>query len=582
MSMCQRIGRLLMALAGVALLASPAAAQKEPMVHKIAPSSGPPGIEVRVAGRRFTGKLEVYLGEARMKLVRSAENRIIARVPKGAQTARIRVKTEAGEDLGPEFRVTAPLPAPEISGFEPAQGPPGSEVTIRGGNFSSRLTSNIVSLGKRPVVVRYASPTELQVIVPERAKSGRFYVQVVAAGTAETPGEFMVTAATEIYDFQPRRGPPGTTVTITGAGFSQSAEDNRVFLNNLSAPVKQASVTELVVEIPRQAASGSLLVDVAGAGRASTREAHFTVQRMPTIYGFSPARAVPGKIVTLRGTNFGVNSHGVEARLGETVLPVRKAYRTWIKVVIPEEATSGRFSVKVHGAGPVWSDDVFEVIQPIAIDSFEPKAGPVGTRVTLRGKGFSTSNALNRVTLAGRQLKVVSAFSSELVVAISPGASGPLRVAVKGVGKARTVDPFVVTVPPVISSFEPRRGETGTDIEIRGKSFGTDASVVSVLLGDQPMEVRSVRDDLLEARVPAGSKTGPLTVSIPLQGTDISEGTFTVLSEKEAQEEKRARDAAREAGEAAAAGTADTDARQPAVKAKADPKKKAGAKIKPN
>jgi hypothetical protein len=487
---------------------------------------------VDITGHHFRGKIEVHLGQTLLPIVRSLPNRVTVRIPEGAASGRITVTTPTGKSAAIAFRVDAPLPGPEIMGFKPNRGPPGTQVTIRGRNFDARLTRNVVMIGEHPVVVRYASPVELKIIIPEFARTGRISVEVTNAGVAKSQNSFEVSEATRIIDFQPRRGRPGTRVTISGSGFSRRRKDNRVFLNNERMRVIKASDSKLLVEIPKKASSGPLLVDVKGAGRAETKQEEFTVQYRPTVIGFSPPAAPSGSEVTLRGTNFGNNQKAVEVKLGKLPLEVRSVSDISLTVVIGEGATDADFSVTVNGVGPSFSKKRFRVLAPLHITSIEPSSGPAGSRVFVRGSGFAGSSARNKVSLAGRPLKVISARPTRLLVRISPGAGGPIKVSVTGSGTAESPKPFVVTVPPRIDGFSPGKAAVGSEVEIRGRGFGSSAGAVTVTLGGHPLKVKSVRDDLLQVGLTPGSRSGRLEVSVSLQGSTKASSELEVAGEE--------------------------------------------------
>jgi hypothetical protein len=89
----------------------------------------------------------------------------------------------------------------------------------------------------------------------------------------------------------------------------------------------------------------------------------------------------------------------------------------------------------------------------------------------------------------------------------------------------------VITVPPQVTTFAPDQGLVGTELTIRGSGFGANRSVVKVTLAGQPLDVVSVRDDTLIARLPPAARTGRLKVEIPLQGAAQSDRDFTVLAD---------------------------------------------------
>jgi hypothetical protein len=517
--------------AGVVLSAGPAQAQTPaepvPVIERVEPTSGPPGTIVHVIGRRFGSRAKIQLGAQALELVASQANRLSARIAEDAQTGYVAVVSAGGTVRGPEFRVTARPPAPVIESVAPAKGPPGTPVVLRGTNFSPRLSGNVVTLGGRPAIVRSASPVELEVIVPDAPRGGPFTVRVEQAGEA-TSAPFEVTAGTSIAAVEPPRAVPGTQLKINGRGFSHVNEHNRVYLNSVPLAVKAASETQLVVELPAKIASGKLLVDVKGAGRAFS-EAQFVVQRPPTIVDFTPQAGPPGTVVTVRGTNFGTDPRAVDAQIGGTKLPVRDARDTRMAVEIPPGIASGRLSIRVYGAGPVWSDASFTARAPLRLIGFSPRSGPAGSEVTIEGEGFGDAPGRNRVTIGGEPARVSEVAVNHLKVRVPRGKSGPIEVEVPGSGVVRTSAPFIVTVPPQITNVTPRQGAAGTELKIEGKGFGTNPAVLKVFLGDVALPLESVKDDLAIARVPAAATTGRLKVAVPLQGSVELGWEFTVL-----------------------------------------------------
>lgn len=508
---------------------SQAAAQRGPVIERVEPTAGPPGTAVHIIGRRFGGDAKVKIDGTELMVEQRMPHRITARIPDAATTGRIVIEMGADRIVGPEFQITKPLPAPDITGFSPLKGPPGSEVSIVGRDFSPRLTQNLVSLGKNPVVVTYASPLELRVVIPDSAETGRFNVEVINAGNSESKGTYTVTAATAISGFEPRVGSPGTRVAITGQGFKTRISDNRVYLNNYRVRVISARSDGLVVEIPKRATTGSFLVDVRGAGRAYSKDV-FAIQYRPTIVGFTPVEGSSGTPLTIRGTNFGTDPNKVEVKIGDLNAKVLSADRTKLVVSLPSEAESGKLSVSSNRVGPALSDDVFKVLEPLRVDDFHPKSGPIGTIVAIEGSGFSSTPESNIVALGKRQLQVISATPTRLHVVISKGSSSVFSVSVQSGSQVSSTSPFVVTAPPRIIGFEPEEGLVGSDITVRGSGFGKNPAMIKANLGETEMEVRSVRDGVVVVRVPAGSQSGPIRLTVPLQGQAVSTREFRVVS----------------------------------------------------
>jgi hypothetical protein len=526
-------------LALVALGAAPAGAQIQqppPVIERLEPTAGPVGTTVQVLGRFFRADQRLFLGTVELPVGSRMPSRWSVTIPAGAQTGRIQVRLADGTSvMGPELRVLASVPAPAIAGFTPIAGAAGSEVRIQGENFSPRLTDNAVTLNGVAVVVRTASPTELTVIVPSGATTGPFVVRVAGAGEATSTTQFTVGSGTQITSFTPRVASPGTRVTITGTGFGvlaprARASSNRVFLESLALPVISATATEIVVELPATAATGRLLVDVRGGGRAYATEL-LTVMPAPTIAALEPASGVVGAQLRIRGTNFGSDIRQVSATIGAIPLTLRAVTPTEITTQIPTGAVTGPISVTVAGLPPVTSATPFTVLVPVAVSGLEPISGPVGTEVTIRGVGFSTVLADNQVTLQSVACPVLSASPTELRVRIPQTGSGPLVVTVLNAGTARTTQPFVITTPPFIARFEPAAGTIGSVVRLFGTSFGTSSATVEVALAGRRMEIRSITDTQIEVLVPPGATSGRITVTQRLQGTGAAPSDFTVLTD---------------------------------------------------
>jgi YD repeat-containing protein len=85
-----------------------------------------------------------------------------------------------------------------------------------------------------------------------------------------------------------------------------------------------------------------------------------------------------------------------------------------------------------------------EAAAALEILSFSPSEGPVGTKVTILGKGFGMTPTANVVTFNGTPATVLSAAAGRLEVVVPPGSTtGPVTVAVTGPTLA-TIAPFTV------------------------------------------------------------------------------------------------------------------------------------------
>jgi hypothetical protein len=161
--------------------------------------------------------------------------------------------------------------------------------------------------------------------------------------------------AVTIIGINPASGPPGTSVTITGTGFSANVGENIVKFNGIVGTVTQASSTEMVALVPEDAASGpvSVEVDLQIANGPS-----FKVTR-PLVTSISLTEISAGSTVTINGDHFGTDKSKVQVLFNEKEGTVVDVTNTSIAAIVPPKAGSGIVKVIVSGAVVVGPNFVY-------------------------------------------------------------------------------------------------------------------------------------------------------------------------------------------------------------------------------
>jgi IPT/TIG domain len=228
--------------------------------------------------------------------------------------------------------------APTITSFNPPSGPVGTSVTITGTGFQDASVVTGVEFNNVAAVFTVNSDVQITATVPAGATDGNIEV-TDAEGTAVSATNFDVTPSPvpTITSFTPTSGPVGTTVVITGTGFTGASS---VTFNNVSAAFIFNSDTQITATVPATATTG--LIRVITPGGTATSSTNFTVQAAPTITSFSPTSGPVGTSVVIRGTGFtGVTSvtfNGVSA-----VFTLNSS--TQITATVPATATTGPIRV---------------------------------------------------------------------------------------------------------------------------------------------------------------------------------------------------------------------------------------------
>ena len=330
-----------------------------------------------------------------------------------------------------------------------------------------------------------------------------------------TPGSSSGPAAPTIASFSPTSGPVGTNVTVTGTGFTGTT---KVTFGGTSAAFTVLSDTSLTATVPSGAATGLIAVTTPG-GTATSANAFTVTPPAPTISAFSPTSGSVGTNVTVAGTGF---TGTTKVTFGGTSAAFTVVSDTALSATVPSGAATGTIVVTTPG-GTATSAGTFTVTVPApTISSFTPTSGPVGTKVTITGTGFTGTTS---VTLGGTSASFTFVSDTSLTATVPSGAATGVIVVTTPGGTATSANPFTVTQPaPTISSFTPTSGPAGTKVTITGTGF---TGTTSVAFGGATASFTVVSDTSLTAIVPAGARTGPISVTSP-GGTATSSRSFRV------------------------------------------------------
>jgi hypothetical protein len=147
------------------------------------------------------------------------------------------------------------------------------------------------------------------------------------------------------------------------------------------------------------------------------------------------------------------------------------------------------------------------VVATVAITSFSPPSGTVGTTVTISGSGFSGASG---VTLAGTSASFTVVSGTQINATVPSGAmTGPIKVTTPD-GSATSASSFAVV--PAISGFTPSSGTVGTVVTINGSAF---TGTTGVRFNGTPAAFTVVSYVRITATVPADAVTGKIMVITP-------------------------------------------------------------------
>ncbi|MFE6522272.1 RHS repeat-associated core domain-containing protein [Streptomyces sp. NPDC057794] len=210
-----------------------------------------------------------------------AAGRLVGVTDPGGQTARYRYD-KVGNRLGIDRYASSTL---SVLSAVPVRAAPGAKVTLSGTGFSPTAAGNTVTIGGKVAAVTSSSVNRLVVTVPPDAVNGKVTVTTGDASADAAEAFIVAPSGPTISKIDPLSGPPGSQITVSGAGFASAATDNLVRFNGGTlAETVSATASTLTVKVPESTTSGRITVQTPD-GKA-TSAADFTVPLAEDEAGF--------------------------------------------------------------------------------------------------------------------------------------------------------------------------------------------------------------------------------------------------------------------------------------------------------
>ena len=511
-----------------------------PTVTSISPASGPAGTSVNVNGTGFTATSTVTFGGVAAASVTLVSNiQLTATAPANPETAGsipvvvdVQV-TSAGQTSVPSagdrftYQTSTGLIVTSIS---PASGTAGTNVTVNGAGFTAGSTVKFGSVAATNVNV--VGTTQFTATAP--AGTGTVDVLVTTAGqtsarSANDQFSYVTGTGPNVTSISPTSGPPGTSVTITGTGFT--AASKVTFAGVAATGVSVVNSTQITATAP--AGTGLVDVQVTVARVASSKSAadQFTYA-VPTVTSISPATgpATGGTAVTINGTGF---SSASKVQFG-TMRATKVAFVSATQLTATSPAGIGVVDVQVSTAGLTSSttagDQFTYASTGPTVTGIDPASGPAGTTVTITGTNFTNKTTVKFGNLTATPVTFVNDTTLKVPAPASKGTVDVQVTAAGQVSATSAADQFTYTAPTV-TSIAPTTGPGtgGTLVTISGTGF---AATSTVKFGTTAAtKVTFVNAARLTATSPAGS--GVVDVQVTTAGTtsDVSNNDqFTYTS----------------------------------------------------
>jgi Domain of unknown function DUF11/IPT/TIG domain len=346
--------------------------------------------------------------------------------------------------------------------------------------------------------------------------------------------------AQSITNIFPQFGTNGDQITITGTGFDGTS---KIFFWNGSSSSVMASIfvntpNEITANVPAGISTGPIAVQNGAGPKNPSLQTFTVVSAAPFITDISPtfgSRGDPN--ILINGVHFltatavrfsGTNAPGftptTDGRQINTTVPVNaKVGTNFISVTSP----SGSFTSQIP----------FTVFSPGAVvTNVDPYFGPAGTSIKIEGVHFilGTGNVTNVLFNGKPGTGFILNSENQLHINVPNGiTTGPLTILSASGTNFNFTTSSNFYGPPVINSFSPASGRTGTNLVIIGTNFlsasrvefGGTGGAFSIGVDINPPNTNS---GMIQVTVPTNVITNPFRV-ITSGGAIATSSNFVVL-----------------------------------------------------
>ena len=328
------------------------------------------------------------------------------------------------------------LAAPSIT-ISPASGAPGTVVTITGLNFDSfkgdnvNITFNGVEIPGSPVVIPDTGTFAVNYTIPDNIEPGIYaVVATITIGTNVSSFNAYYRVAGPEIELDLPDGKVGTQVTVSGTGF-YSGRTVTIYYYNV---IKEKSGTVTTSSTGTFTFQFNVPASIAGMHRISAENtegnyAETVFEVMPSVTP-NLSSGSPGSLLAVNGSGFAARSQ-VSIQFGIIIVASAKTDEFGnfsVNFNIPE-VNSSVYYIKAQDA--VGNLDKVE-FTTTAGAFLSTLTGPIGTRLSVRGTGFTVGET---VTIDYDSLRVATAtadnngaFSITFTVPASSGGNHVVTV----------------------------------------------------------------------------------------------------------------------------------------------------------
>ncbi len=197
-----------------------------------------------------------------------------------------------------------------------------------------------------------------------------------------------------------------------------------------------------------------------------------------------------------------------------------------IRVYLPNNVETGPVKVIINNEASKELNPVVFIARPV-IQSVHPNIAAGGQTIVVNGRNFSSIYSRNKFQLNGQDCYTVnedSTIFSQKITLPANATTGYLSVKLVNPGEYSVdgISSVTVTVIPRLVYMTPKRSLPGVPITLYGYNFGTDRSIIKVIVGNYELpeaSIISLTDNSITFSAPSNTIIGagttvPVTVQV--------------------------------------------------------------------
>ena len=349
----------------------------------------------------------------------------------------------------------------------------GTRVNITGEGFPANSTVNTTFGG---------NTVDTIVTGVDGSMSSSFLVPSVSAGNypVNVSNKFIVNfSVTSSFAISPRTGPPGTSVQVSGSGYTSGGTVSLTIDGQPIQSIQADSEGNLLatVQIP-VVAGGSKIISASGSSSGGA-QANFDVT--PTLTVDQPT-ASPGDTVNISATAFRANETGITVKFDSATVATgvtADGQGRWSSSFTIPSSTAGSHNLTATGNATTTNVPTAKITIGAGV-SLGLTSGPPGTLLKIKGSGARRNEGLTIDVGGGLAIFQASAdgkgvWETEITIPSAPKGSLTIR-ATGSNGEGATAN-FSVTPTMLLSEAT---GSPGSIITVQGEGFGANQSGITV------------------------------------------------------------------------------------------------------